>query len=113
LAGIVRENYLASHEDVAKAWLAAQWESKEWVLANRSAAADLLNRSSFGGQAADVCVGYIDHFVSAVAPKIMPMFQIPRETVVFMSGIAAQFGLIKPGQVTYEQIVPEFARSSS
>jgi ABC-type nitrate/sulfonate/bicarbonate transport system substrate-binding protein len=108
---VVREDFAQSHQDVAKAWLAAQWDGKDWVLANRAAAADLLNKGSFNGQALDICNQYISHFADALVPKLQPMFKVTKADLDFMIDLAVKLGTVKAGQVKYEDIVPAFARA--
>jgi ABC-type nitrate/sulfonate/bicarbonate transport system substrate-binding protein len=108
---VVREDLVQSHEDVARAWLAAQWDGKEWILANRGAAAALLNKGSFNDQALEVCNTYIGHFADAVLPKLQPMYKVKRDSIEFMIDLAVKLGSVKSGQIRYEDIVPAFARA--
>lgn len=109
---VVSEDIATNKPDVAKDWLAAQWAGKDWILANRKAAADLLNSGSFNGKAAQVCTDYIDHFATVLVPKLQPMWAVPRDAVEFMINLAVKGGAIKSGSVSYEAIVPAFARAS-
>jgi ABC-type nitrate/sulfonate/bicarbonate transport system substrate-binding protein len=108
---VVREDFAQSHQDVAQAWLAAQWDAKDWVLANSAAAANLLNTGSFNGQALPICTQYISHFAQSLVPNLQPMFKVARADLEFMIELAVQLGTIKAGQVNYEDIVPAFARA--
>jgi ABC-type nitrate/sulfonate/bicarbonate transport system substrate-binding protein len=110
-AMVVREDFAQSHQDVAKAWLAAQQDAKDWVLANRDAAADLLNKGTFNGQALDICKQYVSHFADSLAPKLQPMFKVTKTDIDTMINLAVKLGTVKAGQIKYEDIVPAFARA--
>jgi ABC-type nitrate/sulfonate/bicarbonate transport system substrate-binding protein len=108
---VVSEDFANTKQAVVKDWLAAQWDGKDWILANRQAAADLLNTGSFNGKGAQVCSEYIDHFANALVPKLQPMWAVTRDSIDFMIDLAVGAGAIKSGSVSYEQIVPAFARA--
>lgn len=110
---VVREDLVDKKPDVAKNWLAAQWDAKSWIQANPKAAADLLNNGSFNGKATQVCTDYITHFSNVLVPKLEPMWAVPRDMIEFMIELATKGGAIKAGSVTYEEIVPSFARASN
>lgn len=107
---LVREDYLADHEDVAKVWLKSQWEALEWIVQNRAAASKLLNEQSFSGKAAAACSEYIDHFADQAVPKLNPDFKVSRETIELMIDVGGQMDIQGLGDLTYEKIVPAFAR---
>lgn len=108
---IVREDFLAANPDAVKAWLAANTEAKDWVLANKAAAANLLNTESLGGKGAQIATSYIEHYATSLVPKIQPGWKATKAGVDLMIKIGTTEGVIKPGQVSYEQLVPEFARA--
>ena len=110
---VVREDWANNKADLVKDWLAAQWDGKNWIVANPQAAADLLNNGSFNGKAAPVCTDYIAHFTKVLVPKLQPMWAVPRESIEFMIDLATKAGALKSGAVTYEDIVPSFARASA
>lgn len=110
-AYIVGEEFLAKSQNVAKAWLSANTAAKDWVLANKTAAADLLNKQDLGGNAAPIATEYIEHYTSVVVPKIQPDWKATRTGVELMIQIGTTLGVVKQGQVTYEDLVPEFARA--
>jgi len=107
---VVREDFARDHADVAKAWLAAQWDGKDWILNNREAAAKLLNDGNFAGKALEISAAYIEHFANNVVPKLKPMWKVPRESIETMAKVAEKLGIAKPGTLPYEELVPEFAR---
>lgn len=107
----VREDMAANHPELVKDWLACQETANTWIQGNRKDAADLLNSTGLGGKAPDIATAYIDHYCTAIAPKIQPMFKATRVTVDHMSSLAERFGSIKKGDITYETLVPEFARA--
>ncbi|MEV0051594.1 ABC transporter substrate-binding protein [Saccharopolyspora shandongensis] len=107
----VREDMVEKQPEVVQNWLAAQWDAHEWMLANKEAAADLLNRTGLGGKAPHIATNYIDHYVADVAPSIKPMFKVPEQTVEQMAELALRFGNIKEGDISFEKIVPDFARA--
>lgn len=108
---IAREDYAKSNADACKAWLAAQWEAKDWILANPDAAADLLNTDSFDGQGLDVSKQYIQHFSDVVVPKLLPQWKVAKDAIDLMIEVAVQTGAVEEGQVTYESLVADFARA--
>ena len=84
---------------------------RRWIESNQAAAADLLNTGSFNGQAKDACTQYINHFATATSPMIKPMSRVPKDTIDFMINLGVKLGSLKTGQVSYEDIVPAFARA--
>lgn len=108
---IAREDYAKSNADACKAWLAAQWAAKDWILANRDQAAELLNTGSFDGKGLDVSKQYIKHFADAVVPKLQPQWKVTKEAIDLMIKVAVQTGAVRAGQVTYETLVADFARA--
>ncbi|MFF5792806.1 ABC transporter substrate-binding protein [Paeniglutamicibacter sp. NPDC012692] len=111
LAIAVREEMAQQHPEVVQNWLAAQDDARQWIKNNKAAAAELLNSSGLGGKAPDIATAYIEHYVTEVEPKLQPMFKAPRETVEHMAELALRFGSVKKGAITYEQLVPDFARA--
>lgn len=108
---IAREDYAKSHADACKAWLAAQWAAKDWILANRDQAADLLNTDSFDGKGLAVSKQYIQHFAEVVVPKLQPQWKVTKEAIDLMIKVAVQTGAVSAGQVAYETVVADFARA--
>ncbi|GAA4039587.1 hypothetical protein GCM10023063_26220 [Arthrobacter methylotrophus] len=107
----VREETAQQQPELVRNWLAAQDDGSQWIVNNKKAAADLLNTSGLGGKAPEIAAAYVDHYVNQVAPNLKPMFKAPRETVERMADLALRFGSVKKGDITYEQLVPEFARA--
>ena len=107
----VREEMVLQHAEVVKNWLAAQDDASKWIIGNRAAAADLLNTSGLGGKAPDIATAYVEHYATVVAPKLKPMFKATKETVDHMAELALRFGSVKQGDITYEALVPAFARA--
>ena len=107
----VREETAQKDPESVKNWLAAQEEADTWIINNKEKAADLLNNNGLGGKAPDIATAYIEHFVSKIQPNLKPMFKASRESVEQMSELALSFGSVKKGDITYEALVPEFARS--
>jgi ABC-type nitrate/sulfonate/bicarbonate transport system substrate-binding protein len=108
---IVREDFLADSMDVVNAWKSAAWEGKDWILANREEAANKLNETQFGGKGAAAATAYIEHYATSVVPKIHPDWKVEKAGIEVMIGVAEKLGAVKPGQVTYEDIVADFARA--
>ena len=108
---IVREDFLADSKDVVTAWKSAAWEAKDWILANRKEAADKLNETQFGGKGAAAATAYIEHYATSVVPKIIPDWKVGKAGIEVMIGVAEKLGAVKAGQVTYENIVADFARA--
>ncbi|MCG2623109.1 ABC transporter substrate-binding protein [Arthrobacter sp. I2-34] len=107
----VREDKVEKQPEVVKNWLAAQDDASKWIIENKAAAAELLNTSSLGGKAPQIAQEYVEHYATQVAPKLKPMFKAPRETIEHMAELALRFGSVKKGDITYETLVPEFARA--
>lgn len=107
----VREDMAQQQPEVVKNWLSAQDDANKWILGNKSAAAELLNTTGLGGKAPEIASAYVDHYISEVAPKLTPMFKAKKETVDHMAELALKFGNVKKGDISYEQLVPEFARA--
>lgn len=108
---ITREDYLEEHEDVIQAWLSAQKDAKDWIVANPDEAADLLNETQFDGKAEQFSKDYITHFSDVVVPKLQPNWKVPKDAIDFMIGVATRLGTVEEGQVTYEDLVAESARA--
>ncbi|MHA7288740.1 hypothetical protein ACX80V_03705 [Arthrobacter sp. MDT3-24] len=107
----VREEMVQQHPEVVQNRLAAQDDASKWIIGNQAAAADLLNTSGLGGKAPDIAAAYVEHYASEVAPKLQPTFKATKETVDRMAELALRFGSVKEGDITYEALVPEFARA--
>ena len=107
----VREEMAQQQPEVVQNWLAAQDDARQWIIGNKKAAADLLNTSGLGGKAPEIAAAYVDHYANQVSPALKPMFKAPRETVEHMAELALRFGSVKKGDITYETLVPEFARA--
>ena len=89
----------------------ASTDAKDWVVANQKAAAEQLNKSQFNGKAQAESEKYIDHFVNELLPKVKPGWKVERDGLDRMIKIGEQLGLLKAGQVTFDELVPEFARA--
>lgn len=108
---IVREDFAKNDEDVVKAWLDAQTAGKDWIVANQAKAAALLNTTCLGGKYLDIAQGYIGHFVNDLVPKLHPNWKLAKADVDLMIAVAEEMNLIQKGQVSFEDIVPAFARA--
>lgn len=111
LAIAVREEMAQEQPELVKQWLDTQEDGNKWVLNNKKKAAELLNTSALGGKAPEIAEAYIEHYATAIAPNIQPMFKAKKETVEHMATLAERFGSIKKGAITFETLVPEFARA--
>ena len=107
----VREEMAQQQPEVVQNWLAAQDAANKWIGEDKAAAAKLLNDNGLGGKAPEIATEYVEHYVADVQPKLKPMFKATEETVNNMSELALRFGSVKKGDITYEQLVPEFARA--
>lgn len=107
---IVREDYLAENRAVVDAWKAAAWDGKEWMLANRDEAAKMLNETQFAGNGLEAAQMYIEHYARSTAPKINPDWKVGKEGIDTMIEVGSRLGMFKPEQMSYEQIVADFAR---
>lgn len=107
----VREEMAQKQPEVVQNWLAAQEDANKWILEKPKEAADLLNTTGLGGKAPEIATAYVEHYAADVAPKLNPMFKASEETVDHMAELALRFGSVKKGDITYESLVPEFARA--
>ncbi|GAA1891223.1 hypothetical protein GCM10009715_41040 [Paeniglutamicibacter psychrophenolicus] len=107
----VREDLVEQKPEVVQNWLAAQEDANKWIIANPDKAADLLNTTGLGGKAPEIAKAYVEHYAADVAPKLNPMFKASKETVDHMAELALRFGSVKKGDITFESLVPEFARA--
>ncbi len=107
----VREELAQKQPEVVQNWLAAQEDASNWIHANKEAAAKLLNDNGLGGKAPEIAAAYVEHYITAVQPKIKPMFKADEATVDNMAELALRFGSVKKGDITFETLVPEFARA--
>lgn len=108
---LVREDTATDKQDVVDAWLAAQWDAKTWVEGDKAAAADLLNQGTFGGKFPQESAAAIDFMVDKAFPKVNPNWKVDKAGIDQMIELMEQSGVLKSGAVTYEDIVPAFARA--
>ncbi|SDE65981.1 ABC-type nitrate/sulfonate/bicarbonate transport system, substrate-binding protein [Rhodococcus tukisamuensis] len=108
---VMREDNAEAHEDVANAWLAAQWDAKTWIEKNRAAAAALLNAGTFNNEAPVEAGKAIDFMVDRAFPKVSPNWKVTRGGIEHVADVMDQLGMLKKGTVSYEDIVPPFARA--
>lgn len=107
----VREETVKKNPEAIKNWLAAQDDARKFIGANPKEAADVLNTAGLGGKAPEIAQAYVDYFLKEEEPSIQPMFKAPRDAVERMIEVSIKLGKVKEGQITYEDIVPEFARA--
>ncbi|MFE4503546.1 ABC transporter substrate-binding protein [Rhodococcus sp. NPDC056743] len=107
---VMREDKVESNQDTANAWLAAQWEAKTWITDNRSAAAKLLNEGTFNNSAPEEAAKTIDYMVDRVFPLVSPNWKVTRSGIEHAADVMDQLGMLPKGSVSYEDIVPPFAR---
>lgn len=107
----VREEMAQERPELVQKWLAAQDDASKWILANKDAAAGILNTTGLGGKGEAIAKAYMEHYATVMEPKLKPMFKVSEETVEHMAEIGLRFGNIKKGDITYEKLVPEFARA--
>lgn len=110
---LVRESYARAHKDVCKKWLSAQSEANDWITKNKAAASKLLNQTAFSGHAEGASTAFINHYIDEIIPKINNNWAVSRESFDFMKQVATKVGAITSGQLSFEAMVPEFARSAS
>ncbi|HJX79261.1 ABC transporter substrate-binding protein [Glutamicibacter sp.] len=111
LAVAVREEMAQQQPELVKQWLECQWDAHQWILNKPHEAAALLNKSSLANSAPDIARDYIEHYAQSIAPNLQELFKAKKETVAQMAAVAQSFGSIKKGQISYETLVPEFARA--
>lgn len=107
---LANEEYAKENEAAMKAFLAAQWAGKDWIVENQAAAAKLLNETQFAGKYQAASEKAIDFFAKTVVPRMSPMFAVKRENVDSLNTLLLQAGLLKSA-VNYEDIVPSFAQA--
>ena len=107
----MREEMVEKDPGIAQKWLAAQDDAKNWILENKEAAAKIMNDTALGGNGMSIATEYVEHYSNDIAPKLQPMFKADRKTVEHMADLALRFGSVKKGDITYESLVPEFARA--
>jgi ABC-type nitrate/sulfonate/bicarbonate transport system substrate-binding protein len=105
------ESFAEQNEDVLKRWLQAQWDGSEWMRSHKREAAEILNAGTFDGNAPEIAGAYLDHYAEAIAPNLQTMFKAPKDQIDHMIDLAVRFGNAKEGAISYEQIVPAFARA--
>ncbi|TQC46106.1 ABC transporter substrate-binding protein [Rhodococcus sp. WS4] len=108
---VMREDNAEAREDVANAWLAAQWDAKTWIEKDRVAAAELLNKGTFNNEAPVEAVKTIDFMVDRAFPKLNPNWKVTRSGIEHVAEVMDQLGMLEKGTVSYEDIVPSFARA--
>ena len=108
---VMREDKVESSQDTANAWLGAQWEAKTWITDNRAAASKLLNEGTFNNGAPEEATKTIDFMVDRVFPKVSPNWKVTRGAIEHAGDVMDQLGMLKKGTVSYEDIVPPFARA--
>jgi ABC-type nitrate/sulfonate/bicarbonate transport systems, periplasmic components len=111
LAIAVREEMAQQKPQLVKDWLACQEEASQWMIDKPKDAAKLLNTSAFGGDAPDIAEAYMEHYATSIGPELTPMFKADKATVDRMAKLAERFGSVKKGAITYETLVPDFARA--
>ena len=111
VAIVANEKTIAAKPQAVTDWLAAQNDASQFMINDRAAAAKILNDTALGGNGLQIATDYMDHYASNVAPKLQPMFKAPQDVVERMAEIGLRFGSIKKGDITYESLVPEFARA--
>lgn len=107
----MREESIQKDPELAKKWLATQNDARNWIKENPEDAAKLLNESGLGGKGAEIAKNYVDHYIKDIDPKLNEMFKADKATVDHMAELALRFGSVKEGQITFESLVPEFARA--
>lgn len=107
---IAREEFLEKNPEAIQNYLDVQTDTKDWMLANQQEAADFLNTKAFDGKAADLSTAYMAHWAADVAPKIDEQWRMSRASFDRMHEVAVRLGILKEGQIKYEDIVADFAR---
>lgn len=107
----MREETIEKNPDMAKNWLATQNDANTWILENKDKAAALLNKTGLGGNGLEIANTYVEHYINDIAPNLKPMFKADKATVEHMAELALRFGSVKEGDITFESLVPEFARA--
>ena len=107
----MREESIEKNPDMATNWLKAQEDASKWIVENKDDAASLLNRTGLGGKGLEIAKQYVEHYATDIAPNLKPMFKADKATVDHMAELALRFGSVKKGDITYESLVPEFARA--
>lgn len=107
----VREDMLEKDPESVKAWLATQNDARKWMLENPKDAAALLNKTGLAGKGLPIAEEYMKHYAKVVDPALEPMLKAPKDIIERMIGLAERFGNIEKGKVTYESLVPDFARA--
>lgn len=106
----VRENTLENDPEVVENWLAVQKAAAKWMVDNPEDAADLLNQSALGGNSPDIAAEYIQHYTDNIHPVMDADLRAPRDQIERMIKLGEEFGNFPEGSVTYDELVPEFAR---
>lgn len=108
---VMSEKFVAENKDVVIAYLQAEQDANKWIVDNATAAADLLNQTSFAGKAAAPCEKAISFYVEQVVPKCLPQLKVSRQWFDSMSTIASTLGVVAPNAISYEDFVPALARA--
>lgn len=108
---IANEKTIAEKPQAVNNWLLAQNDAREFMLNDKAGAAKILNDTALGGSGLEIATAYMEHYAADVAPKLQPMFKVPEDVVERMAEIGLRFGSIKKGDITYESLVPDFARA--
>jgi len=107
---VVREDFLKKNPEAVKNYLALQTTIKDEMLENPDTAAEFLNKRTFDGKAAELSAAYVDDWSKNVITKADPQWRMSREVFDRMVAVGVQIGLLKEGQVTYEDMVADFAQ---
>lgn len=107
---VVREAFLEENPEAVKDYLALQTTTKDYILENSAEAADFLNQKAFAGKAADLSAAYVADWSETVIPKADPDWKISREVFDRMVAVGVRIGLFEESQVTYEEMVADFAQ---
>lgn len=107
---VVREDFLKKNPKAVENYLALQTTIKDEMLARPDDAAAFLNKNTFDGKAADLSTAYVDDWSKNVITKADPEWRMSRDAFDRMAAIAVRIGLLKEGQVKYEDIVAKFAQ---
>lgn len=109
---VVREDFLEKNPEAVKDYLELQTATKKEMLDHPDEAAKFLNKNTFDGKAADLSAAYVDDWSKNVITKADPDWRMSREAFDRMVEVGVRIGLLKEGQVTYEDMVADFAQES-
>ena len=111
MAVAVREETAQQNPELVQNWMATQQQASEWIVEKPKEAAKLLDTTGLGGKGLEIAEEYVAHYAADVAPKLQPMLKADQKNVEHMAELAERFGSVKKGDITYESLVPEFARA--